>query len=158
MLREAGFHELCQQGPPRPSFHLGVANGRCPQETIRGRIGERRVRLGCSFSQSHSIRSLVGSGHGSLPKPWLLPFDPLMELFLSPGSSNLPISCPFGPRGGNDSWPQAVTRSKVLHHLLLAFINPVQTFVIIPSLNPPELPHSRGHLFCIGLWLLQPGK
>lgn len=50
---------------------------------------------------------------------------PSPRLWLSPGSSSYPIFCLFGPRGSNDFWPRVINRSKVLHRLLLAFINPV---------------------------------
>lgn len=63
---------LYHQASPHAGFQLGLANGRYPQEAMRGGVEVRRMRLEHLFPQPHSIRSQVDRGHVSLPKPWLL--------------------------------------------------------------------------------------
>lgn len=70
----------------------------------------------------------------------LLADDSLLELQLFLGSVNYPIPAPLDLQMVTTLNPQAVNRSKVLHHLLLVFLNLARTFVIILSLTPPEIP------------------
>lgn len=73
----------------------------------------------------------IPSDHGvavamSLPKPWLLSYDPLLESQVSLGSGNQPIPAPLHLGVVTAPGPQAITRSKVLRCLLLVFLNTVQ--------------------------------
>ena len=125
-------------GSPTPWFPFGfsqweVPKGDCDRQDRRENSQAERVILTFLF---HPITGWQWSCFST--SAMTFPLWPSPRLWLSPGSSSYPIFCLFGPRGSNDFWPQVVNRSKVLHHLLLAFINPVQTFVWSLFISPCE--------------------